>query len=80
VHALKVCLELLHLLKHTDTLWAGITALALNVARGVDKGATETRSLQDLGHDELIHRGSELGEALEALCLAVSLDERVEPL
>jgi len=54
--------------------------MATIVLGDVDEGASETWSLQDLGHDELIHRGSELGEALEALCLAVSLDERVEPL
>jgi len=54
--------------------------MATIVLGDVDEGASETWSLQDLGHDELIHRGSELGEAKEAWGFAVSVDVRVEPL
>jgi len=51
------------------------------IAHGdVDEGASETWSLRDLGLDERIRRGSELGEALDACGLAVSLHSRLEPL
>ena len=51
------------------------------IAHGdLDEGACETRSLRDLDIDERISRGSELGEALEACGIAVSLHLRLEPL
>jgi len=51
------------------------------IAHGdVDEGASETWSLRDLGPDDRIRRGSEVGEALDACGLAVSLHVRLEPL
>ena len=47
---------------------------------GVDEGASETRSLLDLGLNVLIHLGSERVEASEACGLAVSVHVRLEPL
>jgi len=51
------------------------------IAHGdADEGASETWSLRDLGLDELICRGSELGEALDTCGIAVSVHLRLEPL
>ena len=52
----------------------------VSVAHGdVEEGASETRSLLDLGLDVLIHLVSERVDASEACGLAVSVHVRLEP-